>query len=1202
MKLLLRSLLFILFAITLTSVNVFSQSATIATDQPDYAPGSTAIITGSGFTPGETVTLQVLHDPTGGDDATDPSHQPFTTVADANGNVSSSWYVPSDADELGATLKLTAVGQSSGLQAAAVFTDAIGFSNESLSAQASPTTYGSSVTADFTYTFKVTGAGSGAVTYNINCSGFPAGVTYSPTSVSLSGNGNQSVTVKLTTGAATAGSTITVSVSSGSKNSAPENQTLIIGKATANITVTPYHVTYNGNAHTATGTATGVETPTGTDLSSLLTLTGTSHTNAADYPADAWNFAGNSNYNSASGTVHDIIDQAPSVTKVTINGAPFTYTGLAQTPATVSVTGAGALSLTPTALYSNNVNAGTATASYTFVGDANHTGSSDSKTFAIGKADPAVTVTGYSVTYDGNPHTATYTITGVNGETGATVGTINVSATTHTNAGTYNVDAWSFTGAANYNNTGGSVNDNIDKAPSTTVVTINGGPFTYTGLAQTPATVSVTGAGALSLTPTASYSNNVNAGTATASYTFAGDANHTGSSDSKTFAIGKADPAVTVTGYSVTYDGNPHTATYTITGVNGETGATVGTIDVSATTHTNAGTYNADAWSFAGAANYNNTSGSVNDAIAKANPAVVVTGYSVTYDGNPHTATYTITGVNGESGATVGTINVSATTHTNAGTYNADAWSFAGAANYNSTSGSVNDAIAKANPAVTVTGYSVTYDGNPHTATYSNITGVNGEAGATVGTIDVTGTTHTNAGTYNNDPWTFTGTANYNNTSGSVNDAINQKAASVTPDAAYKYCGQVDPSLSGTLNGFLPSDNVTATYSRTAGEIAGGSYTISATLSPATVLNNYNIAYNTAFFTINAITSIDASGSSNAWPVGSTVTLSASITPAVNGVPVTFTVTPGGTYYGTTTIINGVATATATVSGLSVGLYKVDATAGSNCATSTDAYFSVYDPNAGFVTGGGWINSPAGAYSPDPTLTGKANFGFNAQYKKGNNTPDGNTQFQFQAGNLNFKSTNYSTGSLVVAGAKAIFQGTGTINGTGNYNFMISAIDGTISGGGGVDKFRIKIWTNSNGSGVVYDNNSGSANNSDPSTALGGGSIVIHNSNSNKSRIMSSAVEVNSNQPDGQTGTGKLSVKVAPNPTSYYFTLGLQSLSKENIKLVVTDITGRVIEQRTDVPANSTIQLGSSYHPGIYIAQFLQGTDRVTIRLIKEGK
>ncbi|HEY1871382.1 MAG TPA: hypothetical protein VGG71_10000, partial [Chitinophagaceae bacterium] len=126
MKAILRSLYLTLFGLTLLSVTAFSQTATISTDQADYAPGSTAIISGSGFQAGETVTLQVLHYPTGGDDLTSPSHQPWTVTADASGNVSATWLVPGDQDELGATLQLTAVGQISGLQAQVVFTDAGG--------------------------------------------------------------------------------------------------------------------------------------------------------------------------------------------------------------------------------------------------------------------------------------------------------------------------------------------------------------------------------------------------------------------------------------------------------------------------------------------------------------------------------------------------------------------------------------------------------------------------------------------------------------------------------------------------------------------------------------------------------------------------------------------------------------------------------------------------------------------------------------------------------------------------------------------------------------------------------------------------------------------------------------------------------------------------------------------------------------------
>ena len=147
----------------------------------------------------------------------------------------------------------------------------------------------------------------------------------------------------------------------------------------------------------------------------------------------------------------------------------------------------------------------------------------------------------------------------------------------------------------------------------------------------------------------------------------------------------------------------------------------------------------------------------------------------------------------------------------------------------------------------------------------------------------------------------------------------------------------------------------------------------------------------------------------------------------------------------------------------------------------------VYDPSGGFVTGGGWINSPAGSYVANPLLDGRANFGFESRYKQGQSVPEGNTVFQFQAGDLRFKSTSYEW--LVVAGARAQFKGIGTINGSGSYSFLLTAIDGQSNGGGGIDRFRIKL---TGPGGLVYDNNRGAEDGSVPSTALGGGSIVIH--------------------------------------------------------------------------------------------------------------
>ena len=89
---------------------------------------------------------------------------------------------------------------------------------------------------------------------------------------------------------------------------------------------------------------------------------------------------------------------------------------------------------------------------------------------------------------------------------------------------------------------------------------------------------------------------------------------------------------------------------------------------------------------------------------------------------------------------------------------------------------------------------------------------------------------------------------------------------------------------------------------------------------------------------------------------------------------------------------------------------------------STFQYVVVYDPNGGFVTGGGLLDSPAGAYRPDPSLTGKAHFAFVSKYAKGSTVPTGSTSFRFAAGGLELDSKTYDW--LVVAGARAQYKGT----------------------------------------------------------------------------------------------------------------------------------------------------------------------------------
>ena len=168
------------------------------------------------------------------------------------------------------------------------------------------------------------------------------------------------------------------------------------------------------------------------------------------------------------------------------------------------------------------------------------------------------------------------------------------------------------------------------------------------------------------------------------------------------------------------------------------------------------------------------------------------------------------------------------------------------------------------------------------------------------------------------------------------------------------------------------------------------------------------------------------------------------------------------------------------------GIYTVTLTVtdddgGAGSATYT--YVVIYDPTGGFVTGGGWINSPVGAYMADPNLTGHANFNVNSKYQNGAQVPTGVTEFQFQVADLNFHSIAYEW--LVIVGTRAQYKGTGTINGQDEYGFMLTAIDGT------PDSFRIKIWNKANEE-IVYDNKNGSSDTGNDATELGGGSIVIH--------------------------------------------------------------------------------------------------------------
>ena len=226
------------------SLTAFAQ-ASVTTDKSDYPPGSTVIISGSGFQPGEIVQLQVLNVTNASD--TGPEHDAWTTNADENGNFTTTWYVTED--ELNQTLRLTAQGLTSGLTAEATFTDAsYKISSISIGAQTGTPAYGVAGNATYTITnfFSGNGQAVDSVT-NLVIAGLPAGATASFKLVPTTGpgTGGSSGTagaftnqLTVTTAATTPAGTFTITVvgDDNKGNHATNTVALAIDKTALSIT------------------------------------------------------------------------------------------------------------------------------------------------------------------------------------------------------------------------------------------------------------------------------------------------------------------------------------------------------------------------------------------------------------------------------------------------------------------------------------------------------------------------------------------------------------------------------------------------------------------------------------------------------------------------------------------------------------------------------------------------------------------------------------------------------------------------------------------------------------------------------------------------------------------------------------------------------------------------------------------------------
>src|SRR5579864_9483812 len=280
-------------------------SALVTTDQPDYAPRSTAIISATSdggpdrnFQVGETVQFRVTRTDGGTDSA--PANQPwnvidgvggFTPYQDStglwwypdtdgtvDGKIGTSWYV--DSQYAGASLQLTATGLSSGAVATTQFTDSgsAAITSVAVGTQTGAVTYGTTGSASFTVTTS-NGSQSGIQTADLTLNGtLPAGVTasFNPATVSFNtGSNNPASTLTFTTNAATPAGSYNFSVTATGSNSVTSSSfTLLVSAKTVTPSFTVNNKVYDGTT-AATITARALSGVIGADDVSLTGGTAT---------------------------------------------------------------------------------------------------------------------------------------------------------------------------------------------------------------------------------------------------------------------------------------------------------------------------------------------------------------------------------------------------------------------------------------------------------------------------------------------------------------------------------------------------------------------------------------------------------------------------------------------------------------------------------------------------------------------------------------------------------------------------------------------------------------------------------------------------------------------------------------------------------------------------------------------------------------
>lgn len=301
------------------------------------------------------------------------------------------------------------------------------------------------------------------------------------------------------------------------------------------------------------------------------------------------------------------------------------------------------------------------------------------------------------------------------------------------------------------------------------------------------------------------------------------------------------------------------------------------------------------------------------------------------------------------------------------------------------------------------------------------------------------------------------------------------------------------------------------------------------------------------------------------------------------------------------------------------GNYNVTLILEDGCGQQTSESINdiiIVNPSGGFVTGGGKIKSPKGAWLADKDVSGMLYFGFVAKYHKKDTKPKGVAVIKIKDANVKFKSKSIDW-LVVNSGYTAMFEGTGKDRKHNqHYRFRISAVDEG-HGWKSEDKFRFQLWKLESGE-LVYDNQPGDPVDAEATEKISKGDIVIHkfkeykpeeekeDEDEDKEEEESSSSKVSSSSNTEQVKpTNQVTLKLYPNPVKRVLHVTIdRDIADFNasLKVSIIDARGnvRVLENQLAISGPRVLEYDvSQLKRGIYYLLVEGANVRKSTRFIK---